>query len=260
MPPPDTRKLYCELRDPAITGRNTDRVPRKVNSEFSSNIVSEPQINEWTVKWGDGIVTYGVIRQSKKSKDIEDWENMALAIALRTWQLRINRIKFRRIRTIDPIHPPDIILRFNSRDEDNYFKQNKNVLAYAYFPNNRPIGGDITFNDDLIWTKDGLPVSAHDYDPDNYPANTNVKFRSYNIIHTLIHECGHAIGLRHNEICSDCIMYPYYNGTVTLKEGNDEEDVPRIQRFYGVRGLSRWILDYFHNRSIRKFNGVRPAR
>jgi len=254
-----TRKKYCRMLDPDMKGKSTGKVPRQVKTNFQTNIVSEPLIDEWRVKWESGIVTYGVTRKTNKSKEIENWENRALTIALRTWGLRIKDIKFRRIRKIDPVHPPDIILRFVPRDEDNLFKNNLNVLAYAYFPTTNPIGGDITFNDDLIWSKDGLPVSAHDYDPANYPnPDTKVKFRTYNLIHTLTHEVGHAIGLKHNDECSDCVMYPYYNGTVTLKEGDMEEDVPRIQAFYGARGLSRYWISYFHNRSIRRFNGVRP--
>ena len=234
-----TDKLYCEIVGDAV---------------FESNIYDEPAIDEWKIKWDSGIVSYGVIRKSTKSKAIMDWEDRALTIALRTWGLRIKNIKFRRQRNIDLNNPPDIILRFRKRDEDSLFKEKPSVLAYAYFPTSSPIGGDITFNDDYIWSKDGKSVSAHEYDPVTYPDPTDTTtLRTWNIMHTLIHECGHALGLKHNMECSDCIMYPYYNAMVTLHDN----DIERIQNFYGAR-VTAWWHEYFRKRMYRRFNGVRP--
>jgi len=251
---------FCNVLDPYNESINPRTINYSTTSEcvFDSNIKSEqeeqyPPIDEWKSKWipANGIVTYAVTNQSDDST-INGWENMSLAIALRTWGLRITKIKFRRER-VDPINA-DIVMKFDSPDTNDYFKNRPNVLAYAYFPGQGKISGDVTFNDQYIWGRDGLPISAHLADPVNYPdPDTSVQFRTYNIIHTLTHEVGHSLGLRHNELCNDCMMFPYYNGYVTLHSN----DIKRIQGFYGKRILSEWIYEYFRKRLIRKFNGKR---
>ena len=142
-------------------------------------------------------------------------------------------------------------MRFETKDNDKMFRDKPGTLAYAYFPNGQKIGGDITFNDSVIWTTNGKPIHAHKVFPDKYPPNTKTKLRTYNMVHTLLHECGHAIGLKHCQQHKHCIMYPYYNGKVQLHD----HDVQRIQSIYGARGLSKRIIDYFRKRMHRKWGG-----
>ena len=130
------------------------------------------------------------------------------------------------------------------------FKERPSTLAYAYFPNGAQIGGDITFNDSVIWSMRGEKRNAHEVYPDKYPTNTKTKLRTYNMIHTLMHECGHAIGLKHCQEHKDCIMYPYYNGRVTLHD----HDVGRIQSFYGKRSTNNRVISYFRKRMLRKWH------
>jgi len=251
---------FCNIIDPYAESSNPRTMNFSPHSEYvyDTNMKSEqeeeyPPIDEWKRKWipTNGIVTYAVINTSN-DKSIQTWENRALAISLRTWGLRITDIKFRRER-VNP-KTADIIMKFDSPTTNDYFKNRPNVLAYAYFPGQGKISGDVTFNDQYIWSRDGLPVSAHLADPINYPdSNTRVEFRTYNIIQTLTHEIGHSLGLRHNVDCQDCMMFPYYNGYVTLHSN----DIKRIQSFYGRRLLSPWIYEYFRKRLIRKFNGKR---
>ena len=141
-------------------------------------------------------------------------------------------------------------MKFETKDNDKMFRDRPGTLAYAYFPNGSKIGGDITFNDSVIWTTNGKPVNAHKVYPDKYPPNTKTKLRTYNMVHTLIHECGHAIGLKHCEQHKDCIMYPYYNGRVVLHNHDSE----RIQSIYGKRGLKQHFIDYFRKRMLRNWN------
>lgn len=232
--------------------------------EFESNIETQyAPIDEWKHKWTPkkfvdrkgrtrdfGYVTYKVINGSRSFPD-DTFEDTALKVALRQWGLRTKTIRFKK--ETDPNKTADIILQFKRKEDDKYFKERPSVLAYAYFPTNAEIGGDITFNDDYIWSSKGGSMSGKEakekglVDPRTPDGN---QLKCYNIIHTLIHEAGHAIGLKHNTQCRDCIMFPYYNGKVTLADN----DVERIQKFYGKRGLSSFIIDFFRRRMLKRYS------
>ena len=221
---------------------------------------SYAEIDEWKHKWNPkkhhgrngkprkwGFVTYKVTNTSEHFPD-DDFEDRALSIALRQWGLRCKDIRFKRIR--DKNEKADIEMRFVKAENDKLFRERPSTLAYAYFPNGAQIGGDITFNDSVIWSMRGEKRNAHEVYPDKYPTNTKTKLRTYNMIHTLMHECGHAIGLKHCQEHKDCIMYPYYNGRVTLHD----HDVGRIQSFYGKRSTNNRVISYFRKRMLRKWH------
>ena len=230
---------------------------------FHSNIAldfSYAEIEEWKHKWNPkkhhdragrprkwGFVTYKVTNTSDHFPD-DEFEDKALAIALRQWGFRCKDIRFRK--ETNKSKTADIEMRFVKAEDDKMFKERPSTLAYAYFPNGTQIGGDITFNDTVIWSTNGEKRNAHEVYPDKYPPNTRTKLRTYNMIHTLLHECGHAIGLKHCDQHENCIMYPYYNGRVTLHD----HDVKRIQTFYGKRNLSSQVIAYFRKRMLRKWH------
>ena len=231
------------------------------DSEFNTNMdmdFSYADIEEWKHTWNPekyvdrrgktreyGYVTYKIVKESKHFPNSK-FEEKALTIALRQWGLRTKNIRFKRERTDKTA---DIEMRFMTKEDDKFFRDRPATLAYAYFPNSHKIGGDITFNDSVIWSTNGKPVNAHDADPDNYPPHTKTKLRTYNMVHTLLHECGHAIGLKHCQEHKTCIMYPYYNGRVVLHD----HDVTRIQTMYGKRTLSERIIDIFRKRMQRRW-------
>jgi len=240
-----------------VTVKNMDK--KNSTIEYTSNIENDiefSQIEEWKIKWQPkkvrrrkyGYVTYKLISESRSFPD-SSFEHQALTIALRTWGLRTKDIRFKRVKGSAKA---DLVVKFATNKEDNYFKERPNVLAYAYFPNNRAIGGDMTFNESIWWSKNGEPVNAHELMPEQYPPNTRTKLRTYNLIHVMIHEGGHAIGLKHHPKCKQCVMFPFYSGLVVLHD-QEGHDVGRIQEFYGKRRISDQIIDYFRRRMQRKW-------
>lgn len=130
----------------------------------------------------------------------------------------------------------DAHIRINwlhERDE-KYFAKNKNVLAFAYGPQTG-IGGDITMNSSKIWRTDKTPLTAFKAKElgfiENFHDPTNI-VSSFDPVHTLKHEGGHAFGMKHLEnvqFSKTDVMYPYYNG-LRMFGDNDHE---YIERLYG---------------------------
>ena len=235
----------------------SDGKPFDSNKDFE---FSYKEIEEWKHKWNPtkyvdrngrerefGMVTYKVTNTSEHFPD-NNFEDKALTVALRQWGLRTKDIRFKRIR--DKSIRADIEMKFTKAEDDQMFKERPSTLAYAYFPNGQAIGGDITFNDSIIWSMKGESINAHEVYPDKYPPRTKTKLKTYNIIHTLLHECGHAIGLKHCSENKDCIMYPYYNGKVVLHN----HDIERIQTFYGKRKLHSRLIQILRKRMLRRYS------
>ena len=109
-----------------------------------------------------------------------------------------------------------------------------NILAFAYFPGQGDVSGDVHINDNWDW-QPGVHLSNAAQPP---------------LIPVMIHEFGHSLGLRHDTIAESMgkeMMYPTINlGKPLNKLG--PRDVERIQNRYGERKLPNFIIRYFQNR------------
>ena len=202
-------------------------IAKKGNIVFTENL--ETGITEWPHSWPDGTVTY---RLNSYSTDFSERNQLrAITVALRAWQLRINKIKFRRERN------PDVSVDFDvSFEPTDHFSSN-NIFAHAYFPGQGDISGDVHINDgSWDWTS-GVHLSNLARPP---------------LVPIMIHEFGHSLGLRHDTNINSQnteIMYPSFN-LGRKKTHLGVRDIFRIQERYGERRLSQRILDYFIRRRV----------
>ena len=173
---------------------------------------------ESEAKWNKTTLTYSIISGTNDIARLRSTLNLAMTI----WDIEIP-ITLKYVK-----ENSDITLEFSTTDK--YFTDSPGVLAYAYFPNSGKLSGKIVFNDNYLWSITGKPITAAEYMKitGKQVSNPNNLFSTYNILHTLIHEIGHSLGLRHSNFNND-VMYPFYNGVIELSNN----DITRMQSKYG---------------------------
>ena len=202
----------------------------EINLSKSGKIqfIEKGEQSEWNKKWEKDTLTYAV---TKGTEDLpgDSQEKLAMNLAMTTWDIEIP-VKLVMVNTTDN---PDITIKFAAKDEDPYFKEKPSVLAYAYFPGQGAVSGKIMFNEEYTWSMDGSPKSIIN------EGGQKISLRTYNLIHVLIHEIGHSLGLKHSEGpgLEKTVMYPYYNRVMDLTD----YDKIRIRQIYGIRIFKRWV-------------------
>ena len=177
----------------------------------------EPTQYEYPHKWDQKVITYAVIEGTRDAGMFSKLRK-AVGLSFFTWELHIP-VKFKRVKKSQN---PNITIEFvNDKNQDEYFKTRSSVLAYAYYPKTK-YQGIVRFNDyNYHWSHDGKPIMT-----DKKQVST------WNVVHVLIHELGHSLGLSHAEINNGAdVMDPFYNGKITLSN----YDISRIVRKYGIR-------------------------
>jgi len=185
----------------------------------------DERISEWPHSWPLGEISY---RLNNRSDDFtKKFQERAVTVALRAWQLRIKNLKFRKERN------RDAHVDFNVSFEDLSHFSGKGVLAHAYFPGQGDLSGDCHINDDWDWVA-GVHLATLSKPP---------------LVPILMHEFGHSLGLRHDPFDRTDIMYPSFN-LGERKNNLGSRSISRMQERYGKRNLSARIIAYFQWRRM----------
>jgi hypothetical protein len=203
--------------------------------EFIENIEQD----EWHGKWGIDEIYYDVIANCRTLPLRK--VRKALNYAMTSWDIEID-VTFKPKWYDRKGNDTHITVDFKSSEEDDLFKERPGVLAYAYFPSQGNVDGVMVFNDDYIWSMDGKSITTREAFENGWIDgfdNPDNLLKTYNIIHVLMHELGHSLGLRHDvsgNTDGRDVMDAFYSGILELSD----RDIVRILLKYPRRVFSRW--------------------
>ncbi|CAI9737385.1 metalloproteinase-14 isoform X4 [Octopus vulgaris] len=202
----DALKKFQGFLQLNITGQ-ADQATLKVMSMPRCGVsdVMDPE-NTKVAKWNITRLTYKFIKFSQKLSESDVRTAVSNAFKLWAESSKLNFVEDKTSGTIE------IQFRKGAHGDGYHFDGKYGVLAHAFFPIPRPIGGDTHFDDDEAWRIDGG--------------------KGADLYYIATHEFGHALGLPHSGN-KDSVMKPYYAGFVPNLKLHSE-DVTEIQKRYGT--------------------------
>jgi len=208
-----------------------------IRNDLNGEVEFVSEQTEWHGKWEKDILTYDVEYHDSLKLLSKRQLKRAVNLAISTWNFEIP-LKFKSAWKTQA----DIEIRFRTKEEDDYFKKKPSVLAYAYFPGQGSVSGQVVFNASYIWDLKGKGIKGSEAIKKGLVENAhpNNILKTYNIYAVLIHELGHTLGLKHDVTgASDGkdIMDPYYS--VENLDLSDR-DIYRIRVKYGQRVWDRY--------------------
>jgi len=213
-------------------------------------------------------------------KFIDHTPDMRIKVQLRAFQEAFNSIeKVTKLKIDfqkDYTKQTDITVEWLESIES--FDNKLSVLAHAwlYSPNSRK-NGVMEFNDSpeskWFFTPLGWPVPAYRVDNVNYHKGQTdprtgklVMLASQPTVKIVMHEFGHVLGLRHDLIHKDSMMFPsvsrtYKNNKVIKKifYWDSVSSIPRLTQDYGTAGILARIMDRWRSRRVRESTYKRYA-
>ena len=167
--------------------------------------------------------------------DIEGryYERRIFNLAVMAWEWK-SKVNMREARAGET---PFIRNDWSDKEHDNLFAERPGTLYYAYFPGQGSFSGLMVGNDDYLW-------GGH---PGVQPLPTGGGAKIYDLQHTTIHELGHILGLRHEAIDRNSVMWPSYNE----QRIPQDNDISRIQAKYDSKFRFPWVSFWIKRRLQR---------
>ena len=171
-----------------------------------------------------GKLTYRLVNHSSDF-DKKNKNRIGMNYALTQWDIEIEPD----LKYVQMEQSSDISIEFKNGQDDDIFKDEPNVLAYAYFPiADASLRGIVRVNDDYEWSLNGEIKSITN------EGGQRVKIKTWDLIKVLRHELGHTFGLPHSPNPNNTMSTNYE----IMSHRNTDEDIARIRAKYGKR---KWI-------------------
>ena len=188
-----------------------------------------------------GKLTYRLVNHSSDF-DKKNKNRIGMNYALTQWDVEIKPD----LKYLSMDQSSDISIEFKNSQDDDIFKDEPNVLAYAYFPNAGPsLRGIVRINDDYEWSLNGKDKSITN------EGGQRVKIKTWDLILVLRHELGHTFGLPHSPNPNNTMS----NNYEIMSRHNTDEDIARIRAKYGKRNWISRRYTAFKSWLTRKVNG-----
>jgi hypothetical protein len=211
---------------------------RKNTDGSLSFVVTDSQ--EIPNKWRINKIKVAIVRGTKDLAS-DSLEREIINLGMLTWSKEIGI----ELVQVSATQNPDCIIAFMPSSDDPYFKSDSAIIAWGGYPETS-LQGQMHFNDDWRFSKNGNPISAHLADPVHYPDPKDpTMFATINLNQVFTHEFGHVLGFVHIETCPLCVMYPYYNGVLDLQPIEITRAVvkygPNTRSLSWYKRISNWL-------------------